>query len=82
MTEKASWIRLATSPKVVRRALKMAIVVGTILALINHGEALYHGTVSVDRISKIVLTYCVPYLVSTFSSVSVLRDLNREQSQT
>lgn len=59
----------------------MSVVVGSILTLINHGDALYHRDLTIDRIGKIVLTYFVPYFVSTFSSVSVLLELNREQSR-
>jgi hypothetical protein len=64
---------LALSPPVVRRALKIAAVVGTVLILINHGDALLKGDVSVGRIFKMGLTVLVPYLVSTISSVEALR---------
>lgn len=59
---------LALSHDTARRALKLATVVGTLLVLINQWEAVT-GTVSVDWF-KAALTYCVPYLVSTYTSVS------------
>ena len=35
-----AWVRQATSPSVVRRASAVAVVVGTVLVAINHGDAL------------------------------------------
>ena len=58
----------AVSDGLPRRALFVALVVGTALNLINQGEALF-GPASVDW-PKLVLTYVVPYLVSTHGAVS------------
>ncbi len=58
----------------------MAIVVGTILVVINHGDALARGDVTVGRWLRIVLTVIVPYCVSTYSSVSALRLARRRIS--
>ena len=69
----ADWLRLAMSPQVVRRALKYAVVVGAILIAINHWDALLAGDLSGGRLAKMALTVCVPYLVSTFSSVGAMR---------
>jgi hypothetical protein len=46
----------------------VAIVVGTILNLINQGDAILEAT-SLNWI-KIVLTYFVPYAVCTYGAVS------------
>lgn len=73
--EDPSWISLATSPEVVRRALFYMVVVGGILVSINHGDALLHGAVDGPRASKIALTVLVPYCVSTMSTVSTMRSL-------
>ncbi|MFG0329419.1 MAG: nitrate/nitrite transporter NrtS [Phycisphaerales bacterium] len=67
------WIRLALGPRVVRRAIGYAIVVGAILITINHGDAILRGEVTPDRWLKMGLTVTVPYLVSTFSSVGAMR---------
>jgi hypothetical protein len=69
------WVRLAVSRPVVWRALKYAIVVGAILIGINHWDALLAGDVSGGRLAKMALTVCVPYLVSTLSSVGALRQV-------
>ena len=50
------------------RAAKLALVVGSLLTLINQWESVV-GPVALDWL-KVALTYCVPYLVSTYTSVS------------
>ncbi len=67
------WIRLAFEASVVRRALGYAVVVGAILIAINHGAAILNGDLTADRLIQMGLTVLVPYLVSTFSSVGVMR---------
>ena len=74
------WIRLAVSGPVVLRALKYAVVVGAILIAINHWDALLKGDVSGGRLAKMALTVCVPYLVSTLSSVAAMRDAESGQN--
>ena len=69
----SEWLRLARDPSVVRRALKMAGIVGPILIAINHGDALLRGDVDGMRLFRIFLTVFVPYTVSTISSVLALR---------
>ena len=59
---------------VVLTAIKVAIVVGTVLALINHGPALLALELSSQQIVQIALTYLVPYGVSTYSSVKMLQN--------
>ena len=59
---------------VVLTAIKVALVVGTVLALINHGPALLALELSRQQILQIVLTYLVPYGVSTYSSVKMLQN--------
>jgi hypothetical protein len=73
------WLALATSGSVVRRATVVALIVGSILVVINHGDAIVHGDVDAGRLLRIALTMGVPYCVSTYSSVSALRDAARRQ---
>ena len=63
------YLTLATSPHIVKRAIKYSIVVGTILISINHGDSLLQGNIDKLKTIKIILTYSVPYIVSTLSSV-------------
>jgi len=58
----------AVSDGVPRRSFIVALIVGTILNLINQGDALVTG-LPVD-ITKLLLTYLVPYCVSTYGAVS------------
>ena len=64
-----TWLHRATSRPVVHRALTIALVVGPILVLINQGDLLFGGDASQFSWVKAVLTFVVPYLVSTLSSL-------------
>ena len=77
----SNWLAIAFEASVVRRALKMMVVVGVVLALINHGDALLAGAMTTAAWLKIVLTFAVPYCVSTISSVQALRQDGAEQNQ-
>jgi hypothetical protein len=61
-------VHLATTDGVPLRAFWVALVVGTLLNLINQGDALLAG----GRISwaKLALTFLVPFAVSTHGAVS------------
>jgi hypothetical protein len=58
---------------VVWTALKVAAVVGTILCLINHAPAMVSQQFSGGNLLQMMLTYLVPYCVSTYSSVKMIR---------
>jgi len=51
-----------------KKALLTAMVVGTVLTTINHGDAIVVG--DWPPAWKIVLTYCVPYCVTTWGAVT------------
>ena len=72
------WLQLRLSRSVMKRALLSALVVGAILITINHGDAILRGPIDQDRVMKMLLTICVPYLVSTFSSVSTLLQMRNQ----
>jgi hypothetical protein len=65
------------SRDIVARSLRISLVVGTILVLINHLDALLSGNITPGLLVKIVLTYMVPYSVSSYSSYCALRDASR-----
>jgi hypothetical protein len=46
-------------------AFKVALIIGTLLFVINHGWALLNGQMSAGRWISAGLTYVVPYMVST-----------------
>ena len=67
------------SDGVPRRSFLIALIVGTILNLINQGDTLFgQGHLS---LTKIVLTYAVPYCVATFGAVSYRLRTTQTSSQ-
>ena len=71
------WFVLARRRDIVARAGKVAGIVGTILTGINQGDVLLCGAVTASVAAKIVLTYCVPYAVSTYASVEAIRSATK-----
>lgn len=67
------WIRVAFEPPIVKRSVRVALVVGTLLALINQGDLILSGQLDPRTLFKIGLTYLVPYSVSTWASVQTVR---------
>jgi hypothetical protein len=64
-----------------RRSLYVALVVGTVLNLINQGDALL-GAAPVNWL-KLALTYLVPYAVCTYGAVAhQLRNVRTAERQT
>jgi hypothetical protein len=56
-----------------RRSAVVAIVVGTILTLLNQGDSMFSGDWSYALYWKIPLTYCVPFLVATYGALTAAR---------
>ncbi|QDT05518.1 hypothetical protein K227x_39180 [Rubripirellula lacrimiformis] len=67
------WFRLATRQSIVSRGLAYSVVVGTVLTAINQGDIIMAGQCQPTHFAKIGLTYLVPYVVSTLSSVGAIR---------
>ncbi len=57
-------------PVTIIRAIKVALIVGTI----NHGDLILHGLF--PPFWKLVLTYLVPYSVSSYSSAAFITELS------
>lgn len=76
-TSVSDLLGMALAPETSLRALKLALVVGTLLIIINQGDALLQG-LSPDWL-KLVLTYMVPYGVSTWTSIA--KDLEQRTRQ-
>lgn len=70
MTE---WIELALRKDILYRGIKVAAIVGTLLTAINYGDVLLAGNFLPVMYWKILLTYCVPYCVSTYAGVEAAR---------
>lgn len=68
------FLTVAVSSEVVRSSIKVSLMVGTILAFINHGAAIFQVSLTSENILQILLTYLVPYCVSTYSSVRAIQN--------
>jgi hypothetical protein len=68
-----SWIATACEPAVVRRSLRVAALVGTLLVAINYSDRGLAGTLGPADWAKMVLTYLVPYGVATYAAVQAIR---------
>ena len=67
-------LHVALSPPVRRTAIRVALIVGTLLVAINHLPALLDGSATTRNVLQIALTYLVPYGVSTYSAtVAILQ---------
>jgi class 3 adenylate cyclase len=66
------WFLIASERSVSRRALLTSVAVGLILTAINHWADLRGGGLRLALWWKIALTFLVPYIVSTVSSVSAI----------
>ena len=74
-----NFFSLASSRAVVFRAIKVAIVCGTILVCINHGDKFMGMALSAEDWFKVLLTYLVPYCVSTWSAVGAMKANSSQQ---
>jgi hypothetical protein len=63
---------------IVRRSFVIAAIVGTILNLINQGDALIQGMPLVAW--KLALTYLVPYCVSTYGAVTARLEMAKRSA--
>lgn len=62
-----------------KKALLTAVIVGSVLTVINHGDTLMRG--ETPPIWKVLLTFCVPYCVTTWGAYTGKRaQLRRLQS--
>jgi len=72
-TTAGGWLKLALRRDIVSRSLRVGLVVGTLLAVINHGDRLLSADIDMTMLWKIILSYLVPYSVSTWASVQSAR---------
>ncbi|WP_395816775.1 nitrate/nitrite transporter NrtS [Devosia sp.] len=67
-------LRLAFSRRVIVNSLAVAAVVGTALNLINQGNLVFAG--QMPDLVKVVLTYSVPFFVSTYGAWNMARGVH------
>ncbi|PCI19081.1 MAG: hypothetical protein COB62_06010 [Piscirickettsiaceae bacterium] len=62
-------IKKAVQRQIMWRALKVALIIGTLLNVINHFDVFYGESVNIQTVTQILLTYIVPYFVSTHGQI-------------
>lgn len=62
------------------RSIKTALVVGSILAAINHGQDILSGQLSWHWLVPMLVTYLVPFSVATFGQVQGKRQRDKLHS--
>ena len=74
-----SFSEIAFERQTVLTSLKVALVVGTVLAMINYADRIF---VAKDMAwkdwVKVGVTYCVPYCVSTYGAVRYAMRMREE----
>jgi len=65
-------IRCSFHARTVRKAVRVALVVGPVLGIINHFDLFLGAEVTVLRLSKIAVTFLVPFCVSAYSSATTM----------
>jgi hypothetical protein len=63
------------------RSTKTALVVGTVLGLINHGQALLTGHFTLEHLGPLLLTYLVPFSVATYGQIQGKRQRDQQNWQ-
>lgn len=59
-----SYLVSLVDPKFMPTAFKVAVVVGSLLFIVNHGTALVQGQMTRDRWIAATITYLIPYCVN------------------
>lgn len=68
-------LQKALAPRMLRKSAILALIVGSVLTLINQGDALFSGQMPV--IWKLLLTYLVPFCVSTYGAWNMARSAEK-----
>ena len=63
--------------QILRTSIKTALVVGTVLGLINHFDGIIHLRLTSREILQILLTFLVPFGVATYPAAKHLQYLER-----
>ncbi|MFT4639617.1 MAG: hypothetical protein ACI8T1_002942 [Verrucomicrobiales bacterium] len=73
MAQMKTWITTARIRPLQISSLKIGCIVGTILNLINQGPAILAGDWESVSLTKLLLTYCVPYCVAIYAGTNARR---------
>jgi len=65
------YCNIAISKPIVSRAFKISLIVGSVLNLINQGDAISSLNIENLHLFKFLLTYLVPYGVTTYTATAL-----------
>ena len=66
-------VTLCLSPSTLRRTIRIALVVGTLLSAINQGHLIAAGDVSAATWIRVAANYVIPWVVSSVGFLSARR---------
>ena len=58
-------LKLLVTGRTRRPALRISLIVGTLLTLFYQGEALLTGELDAETAARVTFNYCLPYVVSS-----------------
>jgi len=64
---------ISMNNKNIKRALLVAVVVGSLLNTINSYDVFWYGHFNTRNVIRIVLTYITPFCVSLYSSIKATK---------
>ena len=67
MNKPPTILQMALGQGTPEKAFFTALIVGSILTLINHGDVMING--GFTQLWKPMLTYCIPYCVTTWGAI-------------
>ena len=77
-----TFIKHAKSKHNILRAIKVGLVVGTVLAIINHYDMFVSGQYEIRRFVQIIVTYFVPFTVSLHGGAMYGRHVELRENKT
>lgn len=70
MRSLSSSVEIIRRPEHLRSTLRIALVVGVVLSLINQGDVIIGGDATMLTWIKVALNFCVPFVVSNLGLLS------------
>ncbi|MDD9867751.1 MAG: nitrate/nitrite transporter NrtS [Candidatus Campbellbacteria bacterium] len=58
----------ARHPHILKTSIRTALIVGTVLALINHFDSIFTWTLTSTQVFQILITYLVPFSVASYAA--------------
>jgi len=70
-----------TTPTLLLRSLKVSLVVGSLLVLINYSDRILNGELVASDYVRILMTYSVPFFVSLYGALSALSQSANDKTE-